>query len=99
LMQYRVSWGRFAFFVAAKSTLVMQQHIFVPQLLFGFPVFGVIDNAVDGADADAGGLLVMSHAFGAQIRLYLVDFRAKGNGAVRTLRFTHVAVDARVFDE
>jgi len=41
----------------------------------------------------------MTHAFGAFIRVDLIDFLAQINGLVRALRLAHIAVDALVGDD
>jgi len=79
--------------------LPVHPHELFHQLIFGFHVGGIPDDAIDRADADAGRLLIVADAFGAAIRVYLVDLAPQGDGLVRTLRIAHVTVDALVGDE
>ncbi len=79
--------------------LPVHQHKLVHQLLFGLHMGGIPDDAIDGADADAGGLLIVADALGAAIRIYLVDLVPQADGLVRTLGIAHVTVDALVGDE
>ena len=44
-------------------------------------------------------LLMVADAFGAAIRVYLVNLAPQADGLVRTLRIAHVTVDALVGDE
>ena len=44
------------------------------------------------------GLVKMAHAFGAFVGVDLVDFLSQGDGLVRALGLTHIAVDALVSD-
>lgn len=85
--------------VQVLQLLPVHPHEFFHQLIFGLHMGGIPDDAVDGADADAGGLLIVADAFGAAIRVYLVDLAPQGDGLVRTLRIAHVTVDALVGDE
>lgn len=79
--------------------LPVHPHELLHQLLFGLHVSGIPDDAVDGTDADAGRLLVVTDALGAAIGVDLVDLLAEANGLVRTLGIAHVTVDALVGDE
>ena len=57
------------------------------------------DDAVNGADADAGLVIIKTDALGAEIRIDFVHLVTHGDGLIRTLRLTHVAVDALTGDE
>jgi hypothetical protein len=56
-------------------------------------MFGVVDNAVDGANVNALGIIIMTDTFGAFIGIDFINERAEINGLVGTCGFTHVAVD------
>ena len=70
----------------------------MPQGFAAFDMLGVYWNAGHGADLHALGLVKMAHAFGAFVGVDLVDFLSQGDGLVRALGLTHIAVDALVSD-
>jgi hypothetical protein len=55
-------------------------------------------NAIHRTYLTALGHIEMTDAFGAQIRVDLVDFFALENGVIRTLWLTYITVDAGVGD-
>ena len=57
---------------------------------------GLIGNARHRADLHALRLVEVAHAFGALVRIDLVDLRAQVDGLVRALGLAHIAVDALV---
>jgi hypothetical protein len=59
-------------------------------------VVRVMRDAIHGADLDALGGLVMTHALGAQIGVDLVNLVALVDRPIRALGLTHIAVDAFV---
>ena len=59
---------------------------------------GIGDNAVDRTDCHAGGFFIKTHTFGAQIRVYFIDFRTKGDRFIRAFRIAHVTVDTVIFN-
>src|SRR4051812_21372862 len=61
-------------------------------------MLGVGRNARDGAYLDALRLIEVPHAFGALMRINLVDLRAHVDCVIRALRLAHIAVDAFVGD-
>lgn len=64
------------------------------QLLWAFNRLWIDGNAVYRADTDAGRRVVMPDAFGAEVRVNLVDVLAKADGFIRALWLAHVAIDA-----
>src|SRR6218665_2025143 len=55
-------------------------------------------NAGHRADLHALGGIEMAHAFGAFVRVDLVDFQPEGDRLVRAFWLAHIAVDAFVGD-
>ena len=45
------------------------------------------------------GFIKMTHAFGALVGVYFIDFRPEVDRLIGTLRFTHIAIDAFVGDQ
>jgi len=72
----------------------MQGDELVQQLGFGFHMIRVPNDAVNRANADTGLMVVKTDTLGAEIGINLVHLGAHGDGLVRTLRLTHVTVDA-----
>ena len=67
-----------------------------------FPIFyklWVDRNAGHGADLHALGLVKMTHALGAFVRVDLVDFGPQKDGIVRALGLTDITIDALVSDD
>jgi hypothetical protein len=76
----------------------LQALVFFPQ---GFPRFDVLRvqrNAGHGADLHALRLVEMAHAFGAFVRVDLVNFLAQVDRLVGAFGLADVAVDAFVGD-
>ena len=63
---------------------------------FAFDVAGILGDEIDRADLNALRLVEVADALGALVRVDDVNFLALGDGLVRALRFTNVAVDALV---
>src|SRR5574337_37864 len=59
---------------------------------------GIDDDAFHRAHCHALGLVVVTHAFGAQRRIDHVVLLAQRNGVVRAHRFADVAIDAGIED-
>ena len=59
-------------------------------------MLGVYRDAGHRAQLHALGLVKMAHAFGAFVGVDLVDFLSQGDGLVRALGLTHIAVDALI---
>lgn len=53
-------------------------------------------DTIDRAYRHTGGLVIMAHAFGTQVWIYLVDLLAHSDRLVGTLRLTHVTVNAAI---
>src|SRR5512143_3836275 len=65
------------------------------QLFLGLRVLGVLhDAAVDGADLDAAGVVVGSHALRALLGIDEVDRIPRADGRVGALRLARAAADA-----
>jgi hypothetical protein len=75
---------------------LMNFDVFVEQLILGFDVIGIHNNAIDRTHRIASGLVVMTHAFSAFVRIDLINLRTKMNGFIGTFRLAHIAVDARI---
>ena len=73
--------------------------VFGEQLLMGFRVFFVYQDAVYGADLLALGFIVVSDALGAQVWVDFVDFFALRNGVIGAFGLADIAVDAFVSNE
>ena len=69
------------------------------QCLAVFHMCRVDWNAVHRAHLYTLGLVKVTDALGAFVRVDLVDFRPQENRLVRTLRLAHIAVDAFVGDQ
>jgi hypothetical protein len=79
--------------------LKLQSPVLLPQ---GFPVFHelrVDGNTSHRAHLDALGFVKMADTFSAFMGVDLIDLRAQINGLIRTLRLTHIAIDALVGDD
>ena len=73
--------------------------VFGEQLLMGFGVFFVYQDAVYGADLLALGFVIVSDALGAQVWVDFVDFFALRNGVIGAFGLADIAVDAFVSNE
>jgi len=73
--------------------------IFLVQLVFVFDVRRIGENAIDRTHLNALRGIEVADALGAFVRIDNVNFRALCNGAIRTLGFAHVAVNAFVGDQ
>jgi len=61
-------------------------------------VAGIVRNAINGADFAALRLGMMTDTLCAEVGIDHIDLFAGRDGAIRTFRFAHVAVDAFVRD-
>ena len=77
----------------------LQLPVLVPQALFALDVLRVDRDAGHRTDLHALRLVKMPDAFGAFVRVDLVDLRAHVDGIVRALGLAHVAIDAFVGDQ
>jgi hypothetical protein len=66
------------------------------QLLLGLDVVGVNGNAIYRTDLDTLRGFIVADAFGAKIGVDFIDLVALVDRAVRTFRFTDIAVDALI---
>jgi hypothetical protein len=69
---------------------------FLHELFLCLAMIGMDEDTLDRTDDLALMFGIMPDAFGTQFRVDLEDFRPLGDGAVRALRFAHVAVDTFV---
>jgi hypothetical protein len=69
-----------------------------PQTVWAFDAFGIDRDACHRAHLNTLGLVKMAHAFGAFVRIDLIDLAAHVNGLVGALGFAHIAIDALIGD-
>ena len=73
--------------------------VLLPQRFARFDMLWVNGDAGHGAHLHALRLVKMAYAFGAFVRVNLVDFFAQINRLVGALGLAHIAVDAFVGDQ
>lgn len=73
---------------------------FLKQLCFSFDMCRVGNNALgDRTNGLTGWLVVVSFAFRTEVGINFKDLLSHRNRTIRTLRVTHVAVNAFIRDE
>ncbi|KHT22331.1 hypothetical protein RC96_06450 [Pectobacterium carotovorum subsp. carotovorum] len=79
---------------------MMHEHVFFPQLLIAFNMVWIFDDRiVDRADFLTRRRVVVANALSTEGGVNFINVHAHGNSLIRTLRFTHVTVDAFMGDE
>jgi hypothetical protein len=59
----------------------------------------ILDDTVHWTDLNTLRLIKMSHTFGAQVGINLINFITLGNGTIGAFGFAHITVDAFVVDQ
>ena len=79
---------------------MMHEHVFFPQLLIAFNMVWIFDDRiVDRANFLTRRRVVVANALSTEGGVNFINVHAHGNSLIRTLRFTHVTVDAFMGDE
>lgn len=93
MIQSEVPW------VQIPLRLASNDVVFFHQLLFRFLIVGVQRDTIHRTNLLALGLIIMAYAFGAEIRLDLVDLLARRDCAVRALRLTDITINAVISND
>lgn len=79
---------------------MVHEHVFFPQLLIAFNMVWIFDDRiVDRTDFLTRRRVVVANALSTEGGVNFINVHAHGNSLIRTLRFTHVTVDAFMGDE
>jgi len=70
--------------------------VLLEQLIFGLLVVRILEDAINRANLNTLGGLIVAHTLGAEVRVNLIYFVALTDGSVRALRLANVAVNAFV---
>jgi hypothetical protein len=82
--------------ISTRTLVSRQLLILTPKLLSVFLMIGILLDAIDRTNLNALWRIVVTYAFGAFVRVDLIDFLTLRNCLVRAFRFAYVAIDTLV---